>query len=65
MVDRGMETISYALCECKCRKSKNCLRYINRKSGQKAIINFKQVCNANNGYKWLYKNNNTKVEKRK
>ena len=49
--------IDYALCNYKCKKSKKCLRYINRNSHKKEIINFKPVCNANNNYQWFYKNN--------
>ena len=60
-----MDNISYALCEHKCKKSSRCLRYINRNSGQKAIVDFKPVCGANNKYKWFYKADESVVEAKK
>lgn len=60
-----MEIINYALCTNRCSKSKNCLRYINRNSNEKAIINFKQVCNKNNNYQWYYSQNIQKSKRKK
>lgn len=46
--------VTYALCEYKCINSKKCLRYINRASKDKAIVNFKEICGAKHSYQWFY-----------
>ena len=56
--------VTYALCNYKCMESKKCLRYINRNSKEKAVIDFKQICGAKHQYQWLYEDR-TQIQKSK
>lgn len=60
-----MDIVNYALCNIRCKKSRNCLRYINRNSNEKAVINFKPVCNINNNYQWFYSQHTQKSKRKK
>jgi hypothetical protein len=47
--------VSYALCDyAACFKRKTCLRFINKDTKQKAICDFKPICNQKSKYKYYY-----------
>lgn len=58
--------VTYALCENKkCIMKDFCLRYINRESKAKAVVDFAQICSVKNNYRWIYRDINKLQPKQK